>query len=118
MVPGREAPRYLIQAKIREFNREMSNHPFEIPGFNAFQGFAASLRDLPISSKLDLCLKYCAELSRYPGDQIDPQLATDFPLAYSKSPDEFKFYLDELTSECYLRTGGHFYTVSAEGWLK
>lgn len=122
LAADRSVPRHLIQGKIREFNRTSGDRAFELPGFNPFFEFLENLAEPDISTKLDLCLKYCAETSDVPGDEIRLNPDTEYPVAFARNGTEFKFYLDTLSEQGLLSLGGDLAAlavcVTHSGWLK
>jgi len=79
---------------------------------------ARSHRDTPVATKLRKILDYVSQHSAFPGEAVDIDFPTKYPLFDASSEDELKFLVEHL-AERVLLTPGHpdgYFVLSVAGW--
>ena len=80
--------------------------------------------DPSVTEKLEALLRHFARSSAFPGQAVDFDPATDYPLAYAQGEEEASFFLKALSGQAFLEvepytmTTNGACTVTTRGWLE
>lgn len=111
--------RMKISAWIRN-NYEVRKEPYIID-WDTFCNIESFLPDYSVLEKQRILLQNIKRKTKYPGQSIAPLLEYDFPLAWAKNEEEFRFHLRSLENrhlidkDATLR-GSCSIKITSEGW--
>jgi hypothetical protein len=91
MAPPFLGDHHLLSAAIRQIYEDNAREEVFIPDFEIFRGTARPLKD-PFEA-VDRILKYVVKVAERVGDEVPLLPTTDYPIAFARDADEFRYFV-------------------------